>query len=153
MNLTQVRQRIAALQAERAALTTNRRTRHEVAAMLDRKLSAWQRGAATLVQREVAALLAGRPASMMRVRITGDSIDLGPLILLAVDPDRLRAALTAALTDAAPGDDVPDAAGRVAEIAAELDRLETIEERLCVEKGAARRPDARPEIILASRDD
>lgn len=153
--VAQIRGQIADLKRGRDGLAAVRANRTEVAQIIGDAVGAWhEHGTATL--RAVlanTARLGHIDADAFRLPARGPA-DLGPLLCAMLGPQAVAAALLAHL-DAAP--DVPDAAGRaarLAEIDAELFRLECEEEALIEASEAtdaepiARRPDADPRAVI-----
>lgn len=158
-----LRARIAALQAERRTIALQARTRADVRAEIERTVAHWSdRGAATLT-REVQRAALGAAPDLLTAHGAGPAaggvahvrLDLGPLLVSVLGASAVRKALLATLDSVPEGLDAEARAARLAEIDAELDRLEGEEEKL-VEMSEldgdpiARRVDARPEIILAN---
>ena len=158
-----LRARIAALQAERRTIALQARARAEVRAEIERTVAHWSLlGAATLT-REVQRAALGAAPELLTAHGAGPAaggvanmrLDLGPLLVSVLGAAAVRKALLATLDAVPEGLDAEARAARLAEIDADLDRLEAEEEKL-VEMSEldgdpiARRPDARPEIILAN---
>lgn len=156
-----LRARIAVLQAERRTIALQARTRADVRAEIERTVAHWhQRGAAVLV-REVQRAALGAAPDLLTAHGTGPAaggianvrLDLGPLLVSVMGAAAVRKALLATLDAVPEGLGAEARAARLAEIDADLDRLEAEEEKL-VEMSEldgdpiARRPDARPEIVL-----
>jgi Flp pilus assembly protein TadB len=162
--LNQLRERIAALQTERASINALRRSREQVQATVDRWLSIAEAQGKAALQLAVDRAQAGQALAPCQVQGNAAvyqspgaapfSIDLGPLLVALVGKTAIQKRL-AALVDDLPDGLAPTAKAQHLEaIADELLRLETEEEARIVEMEQAgetvlRRPDARPEIVLA----
>lgn len=156
-----LRKQIATLQAERNELTACKKSRAEVAAMLDAMLSSWSHTGHASLAREVNRAAAGLPVELLSLHGTvpiaaapgaaNVSLSAGPLLVALLGTDAIKNALAASLSAVPEG--LPTAArlARIREIATELDKLEAEEESLiAVADGAIeRRADVRPEIVLA----
>ncbi len=156
-----LRKQIATLQAERNDLTASKRSRAEVATMLDATVSSWALTGHATLAREVNRAAAGLPVELLSLHGTvpiaatpgaaSVRLQAGPLLVALMGTDAIKSALAASLSAVPEG--VPTAArlARIREIAMELDKLEAEEESLIeVADGAIeRRADARPEIVLA----
>lgn len=150
-SLAQLRARITELQAERAALRVSGDNHAEVCAGID----AFCRTAAARGDQALAyAVMSGTLGEGLTVRPgPGGVIDLAPLLASVLGADGLAAALQRHVQLMEDGPNAADRAARLAEIAAELDRIERDEERLISASEAtgapiARRADARAEIVL-----
>lgn len=157
-----LRDRIAALQSERATIAQQARTRADVRAEIERTIAQWQeRGAATLA-REVQRAALGAAPELLTAHGAGPAaggvahvrLDLGPLLVSVLGAGAMRKALLATLDAVPEGLDAAARAGRLAAIDADLDTTEREEERLICEAELLgdeieRRADARPEILLA----
>jgi hypothetical protein len=142
--LTELRSQIAQLQAERDQLAPWRKTRADAGAQLDAQVRRYAEQGAQHFATEAARCARGGGADPFAVYVDGRRVDLGPLLVGLLGAATVRKALAAALAQ------VPeDVTARVAEIERTLDTLEIEEEGLCVAHGLDRRPDARPEIVLA----
>lgn len=162
--LKQLRERIAALQTERASINALRRSREQVQATVDRWLSTAEAQGKAALQLAVDRVQAGQALAPCQVHGNAAvyqspgaapfSIDLGPLLVALVGKAAIQKRL-ATLVDDLPDGLAPTAREqRLTAIDAELLRLETEEEARIVEMEQAgepvlRRPDARPEIVLA----
>ena len=139
-----LRDEIAVLHAERAGL--QKQGRSEVAPRIDSLLAHYQQRGRDHMAREVQRAAAGMALDPFAITLhSGERIDLGPMLCSLVGHATMRRAL--ALTEL---HEVGNRAARLAEIAQALDVVERDEERLCTEFGIDRRPDARPEIVLAN---
>jgi len=139
-----LRARIAALQVERAALLRQKRNRAQVVDAIGDLVQHWAAEGADLVARELQRAAEGGPPDPLRIRT-----ELGPLFAALLGADAVRAALLAGIEAIPVGLDATDRADKLVTLGVELDRLEKDEERLCEAEGIDRRPDARPEIVLA----
>ena len=153
-NINTLRKRIAQLQAERRDIQALGRSRAEIRASIE----AYARGAAAAGRYRLdQAVVEDDIASLFTLRdpAPGVAPNVAHLFAALLGPDALAAALSAGVDDVADDTMLPDARrARLAEIAAELDALEADEERLIEAAEArgepiARRPDCRPEIVLA----
>jgi len=137
-----LRDEIAVLHAERAGL--QKQGRSEVAPRIDSLLAHYQQR--DHMAREVQRAAAGMALDPFAITLhSGERIDLGPMLCSLVGHATMRRALV--LTEL---HEIGNRAARLAEIAQALDVCERDEERLCTEFGIDRRPDARPEIVLAN---
>ncbi len=138
--LDDLRAEIARLQAERAALQRQKRSRAEVGEALEHLVGHWQAAGQRILARELQRLAEGGP---------GDPLgELGPVLTLVMGADVVRAALAAALPDVPEGLQPQARADALVTNGVALDRAERLEEKLCTEHDLDRRPDARPEIVL-----
>lgn len=158
-----LRERISALQAERQTLVFQARTRAEVRAEIEATVAHWQTIGAASLTRELQRAALGAAPDLLTAHGTGPAaggvahvrLDLGPLLTAVLGPAAVRKALLATLDAVPEGMPAEARAARLAAIDADLEKLERDEERL-VEMSQldgdpiARRPDARPEIILAN---
>lgn len=155
-----LRRQIAALQAERLDLSSQTRSRTEVAALVDRMVSNWATTGLQGVARDLMRVANGEAAEPLTLRgaapvaaapgVAQFNLNLGPLLCTLMGAEAVKAALQGALATLPEGTDRAARLERLEAIAAELDRLETEEEAMVEAAGGAieRRPDARPEIIL-----
>lgn len=153
-NITNLRRKIADLQAERRDVESRGRSRAEVRASIE----SFARGAAAAGRDRVDRAIIDddlTAAFTLRDPAPGQYPNIAPLLAALMGADALAAALCVGLDALIPEGMPPEARRvRLAEIAAELDKLETAEERLIEASEArgepiARRPDCRPEIVLA----
>jgi len=135
---------IAIVQAERGALLRQKRSRAQVIQSIDELVVHWAAEGADLVARELLRAAEGGPPDPLRIRT-----ELGPLFAALLGADVVRAALLAGIEAIPVGLDAQDRADKLVTLGVELDRLERDEEALCESGGIDRRPDARPEIVLA----
>lgn len=131
--MLKLRKKIAKLQAEQTALTTQKRSRAEVLAILQPLLANWAAADAACIARELARATLGEPFNLAKLGL--------PL-------DTVKAALNDALASLPEGMATAQRLDRLKAVAEELDHLETEEEALVMSTNAERRHDARPEIIL-----
>ncbi|WP_088285943.1 hypothetical protein [Ideonella sp. A 288] len=154
--LETLRAKIMETQARRATLTGAPPAHSEIRAALLAHLSE----SADRTSRAAGARVASHPAHALRVPVGPDgSVDLAPLLSLLFGPDRLAKPLLSAMEGLNLPDGMPAAerAATVAALDAELDDLERREEREVCRMEAAgrrvlRRPNARPDIVLALTD-
>jgi hypothetical protein len=156
-----LRERIAKLQAERIRLTASKRSRAEVATMLDATVSSWALTGHAVLAREVNRAAAGLPVELLSLRgvvpvpaapgAASISLSAGPLLVALMGADAVKSALAATLSTVPEGMPTTARLARIAEIASELNKLEAEEEALidAADGAIERRADARPEIILA----
>jgi hypothetical protein len=141
MRINTLRDSIRALQAERAELLRQKRSRAEVGDALDALVTHWQGEGQRILARELQRLAEGGP---------GDPLGpLGPVLTLLLGPDAVKAALASQLADVPEGLPPQARADALVKTGVALDRAEREEEKLCEAEGLDRRPDARPEIVLA----
>jgi len=139
-----LRARIAIVQAERAALLRQKRNRAQVIQAIDDLVQHWAAEGADTVARELLRAAEGGPPDPLRLKT-----DMGPMFAMLLGADAVRAALLSGIEAVPVGFDAQDRADKLVTLGVELDRLEKDEERLCEAEGIDRRPDARPEIVLA----
>lgn len=153
-SIAQLRARIAELQAERATLRASGDSHAEVCAGIDEFC---QNAAARGDQSLGYAVMSGTLAEGLTVKPgPGGVIDLAPVLASLMGADAMAAALQRHVRLMADGPNAADRAARLAEISAELDRLERDEETQIEASEAtgapiARRADARAEIVLGVR--
>ena len=149
ITLDNLRAQIAALQAEKLMLEEQPRSRAEVAA---------------LVKTYVADLVttANREADLFLIRVSAGggayayATDLPAIIAPAIDPEATTAFLLARLDHIPAGLDKPQRLQRLVDIESSLYQIEVAEEaqidevELLTGQYVPRRPDARPEIVLAA---
>lgn len=158
-----IRARIAALSNERHELIAQQRSRVEVGESINRLLSHWQDKGETAIVRELQRAAVGSAPEVLTVKgnaavsITPGNaplaLDLGPL-LVALFGDVLRTRIGELLEQVPEGVESATRRARTTEIDRELDRVESEEESLIEQSEIdgdpiVRRPDARPEIVLA----
>lgn len=156
-SLDTLRKRIAALQEERAELDQQKRSRAEVAAQLESLVASWGYTGTGMLTREAQRAATGAASEPLTLRTVAPvaagvaqiNLNVGPLLVAILGTEAVKAALLASVCTIPEGMSSAARAARLAEISSELDKLETEEERICVETGAERRPDARAEIVLA----
>lgn len=162
--LIQLRQRIAALQAERTEIDRQKRSREEVKSAMDTWLSSAEQQGREALHLALERVVVGQAFTPCHVHGTAAvfdshcaaplSLDLGPLLVMILGKAGVKKSLCVYLDGLPEGLDPESKASRLAEIEGELYQLETEEEARIVELEDAgeyflRRPDARPEIILA----
>ena len=158
LNIDKLRAHIRALQAERDTLTTQTRSRAEVAAMLDRMIDNAATAGAAMLASEIASAVAGGPVAPLNLRgiapvprapgVASVNLNAAPLLVALLGPLAVKAALSGAVASIPEGMPAADRLARLEAIGADLDRLETEEEALCTRDSIDRRPDARPEVVL-----
>jgi len=162
--LNELRQQIHELQSERLTIIRQRCSREQVKAMLDSWLATAEKQGHAAPQLAVDRAMAGQAfaplyahgnaAVIQSPGAAAFSLELGPLLISILGKAAIKKSLLP-LVEQLPDGLAPEAkAQRQAAIDAELLRLETEEEARIVELEQAgdhilRRPDARPEIILA----
>lgn len=149
--IADIRNQIAAKQAEATALETSGPSRAERRAAAE----VYARSAAAVGdQRLQYAVESGDMQSAFTLQAShAGVVDVAPLLAALLGHKAFAAALVKFADQTADGPTAAERAARVAEISNELDRLETDEEALIVGSEAAgspipRRGDARPEIVL-----
>jgi outer membrane murein-binding lipoprotein Lpp len=152
-----LRGQISTLQAERDALQNQTWSRSEVAYKVRRMVDEWQDKSAEQNRLYLLWMAHGDHGHKL---LTADTVGtehaamLGPAMVTMLGAEQVAARLLAGIDSVLEGLDTAERLSRIAAIAADLDRLETEEEALvCAAEtqGAEvlRRPDARPEIVLA----
>lgn len=163
-DVRETRDNITRLGQERDALELQARSREGVRREVIDQIEAATVNAANLDKRTLGTLARGLPAELLTAYGTAQTesgpihvrINLLPIALRLLGPVAVKKALLAGL-EYVPAGLEPDArAERLAAIGAELDALQTEEERLIREAAVmgediARRPDADPHYVL-SRD-
>jgi hypothetical protein len=156
-----LRQQISALQAERVELSSQTRSRDEVAAIVDTMIAGWSAAGLQAIGRDLMRAANGEPVEALTLRsaapvaaapgVAQISLNLGPMLVAMLGAGAVKAAFAGVLCTLPEGTDRAKRLDRLGGIALELDALETEEELLIVAAAGAidRRPDARPEIILA----
>jgi len=151
--ITQLRARIAEAQAQLATLRDAPPSHAEIMA----PFNAHVKRETDDLKRRTAARLVNEPHLALQVRATPSGfVDLAPVLGMLLGPQALTKAFAAALA-ASDIEDAPKAADRAAmveRITAELDVLERDEEtEICrleaTGRVIARRPNVRPEVVLA----
>ncbi|RJG00338.1 hypothetical protein [Noviherbaspirillum sedimenti] len=154
--ISALRDRIAAIQAERENIEAQRRSRKEVGAHIDVAAAHWSAEADAIIKTNMARAAAGYPSEFLTVHVRGMPVDLGPLFVLLLGADAVRKAITKHLPS------VPEGLGplvrtrRLAELSDELHQVQIEEETLIREAEAAGevipyRPDADPAYTLTWR--
>jgi len=143
-----IRARIAALQAEREALTAQRRSRAEIAKHIDQTVDAWAAAGTASILHDLQRLAAGQPADLLSAR--GPVLHLGPVLCAMLGADHVKTGILAALPGIPESLDTAARLTRIRELDSSLDDLETQEEQLIVKSGGdiQRRANCRPEIVL-----
>ncbi len=154
-----LREKIVARQAERKALQAQARSRAEVVALVDEKVAEWGATGAKVATLALSCAAAGSTYSPLKVEgrafdLGRATVDLGALMVALLGAQAVRAALLRGIDDVPVGLDRKAKAARLAAIERELDTLEAEEEALIEQSEAEgepiqRRPNARPEIVLA----
>lgn len=163
-----LREKISALQNEQQVLLAQGRSRAEVKDSVESLVAEWAETGNKRRALDLTDLSTGENAKTLKVagssHATSDmghgsvTVDLGPLLTTLLGADAIKAALLRGIEQVPAGLDKKAKASRLAAIANELDRLEHREERLIEQAEAAgehitRRPDARPEVVLAPQDE
>ncbi len=162
--INQLRVQIAGLKAERLTILRQGRNREEVRGCIDAWLSAAEQQGRDALQIACERALAGQAFTPCHVHGNAAvfeapgaaplSLDMGPLLLAILGKSAVKKALSG-MVDALPeGLSPQDKVKRLKTIEDELYSLEVAEEAAIVDAELAgesvlRRPDARPEIILA----
>jgi hypothetical protein len=156
-----LRQQISALQAERVELSSQTRSRDEVATMVGTMISNWQAAGLQSIGRDLMRAASGEPVEALTLRsaapvaaapgVAQISLNLGPMLVAMLGADAVKAAFAGVLGTLPQGIDRAKRLERLECIGVELDALEQEVELLIVAAAGTvdRRPDARPEIILA----
>lgn len=139
-SIESLRKRIATLQAERDELGTQKRSRAEVAVLLDSMIAQSFAAGAAILSRELQKAALGEPFTPLA--------NSTPVLVALLGQDAIKSALKNALGEVAEGMPTKDRLERLSVIDTELDNLETQEESLCELDGIERRANARAEIIL-----
>lgn len=162
--IIELRQRIAELQAERAAIHRQRRSRDEVKSAVDAWLSSAEQQGRESLHLALERAMVGQSFTPCHVHGNAAvfdshcaaplSLDLGPLLVMILGKAAVKKSVSLFIDGLPEGLDPATRARRLAEIERDLYQLETEEEGRVVELENAgepilRRPDARPEIILA----
>lgn len=162
--LNELRDQIHDLKAERLAILHRQCSREQVKAMLDSWLATSEERGRMALQLAVDRAMAGQAfapfyahgnaAVIHSPGAASFSLDLGPLLISVLGKATVKKSLLALVEQLPDGLEPAAKAKRLEAIDAELLRLETEEEALIVQLEQAgesilRRPDARPEIILA----
>lgn len=160
-DLETLRRRIAALQAQHAALMRAGLSREALHQRLDRFVDGLAERGREALERAVAIAAADQPINPFRLTGNGAAtgravqvhIDAGPLLVALLGSAAIKKALHAASAGAPVGLAPSARAAQLAELQGELDSAEREEERIICSLEAQghlvqRRPDARPEIIL-----
>lgn len=161
-NIDSVRAELAALQAEDKVLDRQRLSRDDVReairASVDHTAATWESRLGLMHRRIAGGTRAGEAIAQAldpeTQRAAPDTVNAVALFGL-LGADRVAEALSAQIDEHVPAG--PNAAARAArrvELAAEMLRLETLEEALIVASEAtatpiARRPESRPQVVLA----
>lgn len=142
-----LRTRIAALQAEREALTAQRRSRAEIAVHVSHTVDQWATAGTASILQDLQRLAAGQPADLLSAR--GQGFSMGPLLASLLGADHVKTGILATLPGIPDSLDTAARLARIRELDASLDELETQEEQLIVKAGdIERRINCRPEIVL-----
>ncbi|HJW56899.1 MAG TPA: hypothetical protein VJ577_16655 [Burkholderiaceae bacterium] len=151
-----LRDRIAAIKAEREAIEAQRRSRKEVGAYVDDAVSHWSAEADAIVKTNMTRAAAGYPAEFMTVHVRGMSVDLGPLFVLLVGADTVRKAINKGLATVPEGHGPLVRTRRLSELSDDLHQAQIDEENLIREAEQAGeeidyRADADPAYTLTWR--
>lgn len=155
-----LRGQICALKSERRALEQQRWSRAELAERVRGMVKQWEADAARENAQQLAWMAGGDHGTKLLVADTFDAgraglyAALAPALVLMLGAEQVAARLLAGIEEVPVGLDTAERLARIAAIGRELDQLEAEEERLITEAEAEgldvlRRPDARPEIVLA----
>ena len=152
MTINEIREQIAALKGEQAAIITQPVSRADVEQAVRDGVRGCEPFSEAAILQTLQRLAAGQPAPLLTVRAGPVVIDLLPVFIRMLG----AAAVTKALLkdiDSIPAGLQPEArTERLAAIVTELQTLETDEETLIRESGddaIPRRPDADPAAVLA----
>jgi hypothetical protein len=160
MNIESLRVTIASLKCEQKTLTNQVRSRSEVVAHVEHCAAKWEREAQASVHRTLNVLAYGHSTALMRAEVIDGTTqapseaEIGPLLTGLLGAARVVEFLLAGIDTVPEGLDTSDRLARLSVVNAELDRIEVEEERLIEASEytstlVPRRPDARPEIVLA----
>ena len=160
MTLSELRDKIAALQFQKHVIDSQPRSRADVEAILTETLAKYEAVASANMARAVAQLAAGKSANFFTVHGMSAhgpvSIDLGPMFTGLLGAAKLLTSMHAALISVPEGLTAPAATKTLKGLVAELDKLQTEEERLIRESEASGTPiprrvgaDPRFELALA----
>jgi outer membrane murein-binding lipoprotein Lpp len=155
-----LRGQIKTLQFERTALENQRLSRSEVGDKVRGTVQRWETEAAEQNRLHLLWLAHDHGGVNLLTAPTTDTgaagvyAKLGPAAVLLLGAEVVAERLLAGIDEVPEGVDTDERLTRIAEIGAELDRLEAEEEALiCAAEAEGievlRRPDARPEIVLA----
>ncbi len=163
--LEALRERIRALKSERLEIIAQPLSRATVQRLTERVVDEAHRQGKRALGIAIARAAAGQALAPLSVRASGAidgatgtaklSMDLSPLLVTLLGQDRVKELLLQACDDLPEGLDPPARILRLAKIDADLEALERDEEDRIVElenQGVSimRRPDARPELIIAT---
>lgn len=152
--LEQWRQRIEALNAERAALRTAPRARVESEADLLARCKDWEARGAAGIGYGVSVLAFGHKVDdLFRVRVENGMVDMGPVLAHLFGAEGLAAILSPSLDRRGDGPTAAERATQIAEIERQLLAAEIEEERSVMAAEDAgvsvtRRADADPRAVL-----
>lgn len=162
-HVADLRQQITERQDERARLRSLPRDRATVEAVVKKTVAHWDAEGRAHVDRQLSTIAAGNAHALLVSHGlvapgTGAvpqpfALNLGPMFVAILGVDAVEAALLRFVDETPAGIPARERDARLAEIAEELDRLERDEETTIARAARegeyiARRPDARPEIIL-----
>lgn len=162
LKIDRQRKQIAALKLEQETVLAQKRSRAEVAEVIEQHLAHLAEQGASAMARSLQMFAAGAAPSPTTVFGSAGAdgvarIDIGPLLAAAVGVDRMREMCMAALDSVPEGLSRDARKKRLGEISDQLEFDEILEERL-IERSeeagtpVARRPDANPHIVLALKD-
>ena len=106
----------------------------------------WATAGHASLTRELEKAALGEPSEPLSLR---GVVNIGPLMVAMLGTDTVKAALMGYLGTLPEGTATAPRLARLQAIAIELDQLETDEESMVDANDLERRPDARPEIVLA----
>lgn len=167
-HVADLRQQITERQDERARLAAQPHDRATVAAVVKRTVLHWHDEGKAHVDRQLSTIAAGSAHALLTIHgLVAPStapvpqpfaLNLGPLFVALLGSDAVEAALLRFVDEIPGGMPVHERNARLAEIDAELDRLELDEETTIVRAGREgesiqRRRDARPDVICRVIDD
>jgi hypothetical protein len=163
--LEAVRVRIAALKSEAHEIERQPRSRAEVREKVHAQIDAWREQGRLEARRALSEIAYGITGiARLNARVHDEYVgirtplgqaDLGPALVGLLGAEVVGAFLLADLETIPEGLDRGERAARLAEIAAELDKLERDEEAIVCAleaegEAVMRRADARPEIVLGT---
>lgn len=161
-HVADLREQIAALYAERARLRALPRDHATVEKIVKQAVAAWHAEGAAHVERELSKVARGSAHALLVAQgLVAPStapvpqpfaLNFGPMLVAVLGADAVERALLRFVAETPAGMPAREREARIAEINAELDRLELDEEQAIVRaeregEGIARRRDARPDII------
>lgn len=151
MTINEIREQIAALKIEQAAIITQPVSREAVAQAVRDGVRGCEPLSEAAVLQTLQRLAAGQPAPLLQVRAGPVVIDLLPVFIRMLGAANVIKALLKDIDSIPVGLQPEPRTERLAAIVAELRTLESSEEKLIRDSGEAipRRADADPAVVLA----